>query len=155
MWKRFLKIVAIFGDQIYYLAALYEQQERTVEMIVDYSVIGKRIQRIRKQNRLSRSQLSSMVGISSGHLGHIETGSKSPSVEILICIAISLDVSVDALLVDLNLPKKGNTEMIELLKNCTPGEKDILEELIVAMKGSPRSLHLSKEVEVGTQLVPA
>jgi len=111
VWKRFLKIVAIFGDQIYYLAALYEQQERTIEMIVDYSVIGKRIQRIRKQNRLSRSQLSSMVGISSGHLGHIETGSKSPSVEILIRIAISLDVSVDALLVDLNLPKKGNTEI--------------------------------------------
>lgn len=103
-------------------------------MIVDYSVIGKRIRRIRKQKHLSRLQLSSMVGISSGHLGHIETGSKSPSVEILINIAFSLGVSVDELLADLNLPKRESPEMLELLQNSSPGEQILLAELIAAIK---------------------
>ncbi len=111
-------------------------------MIVDYSAIGKRIQIIRKQNKLSRIQLSSMVGISSGHLGHIETGSKSPSVEILIRIAISLNVSVNELLADLNLPQKGSPEMIELLRNCSLGEQAVIKELVLAMKPVLKKLNL-------------
>lgn len=111
-------------------------------MIVDYSVIGKRIQGIRKQKHLSRLQLSSRVGISPGHLGHIETGSKSPSVEILINIAFSLDVSVDELLVDLNLPKKDNTEMLELVRNCSPGEQAFIKDLIAALKPVVQKLEL-------------
>lgn len=113
-----------------------------LKMIVDYSVIGKRIQGIRKQKHLSRLQLSSMVGISPGHLGHIETGSKSPSVEILINIAFSLDVSVDELLVDLNLPKRDNTEMLELVRNCSPGEQALFKELIAAIKPVLQKLEL-------------
>ena len=112
-------------------------------MIIDYSVIGKRIRMIRKQNRLSRSQLSSMLGISTGHLGHIEAGSKRPTVEVLIRIAVCLDVSVDALLVDLDLPKNENT----VFKNCSPKEKEILEELIVAMKPVLQK-HISKTARV-------
>ena len=37
---------------------------------------------------------------------------------------------MDELLVDLDLPKNENT----VFKNCSPREKEILEELIVAMK---------------------
>ena len=112
-------------------------------MIIDYSVIGKRIRMIRKQNRLSRSQLSSMVGISTGHLGHIENGSKRPTVDVLIRTALSLNVSVDELLVDLDLPKNENT----VFKNCSPREKEILEELIVAMKPVLQK-HISKTAGV-------
>ena len=111
-------------------------------MIVDYSVIGKRIQKIRKQKHLSRLQLSAMVGISPGHLGHIETGSKSPSVEILVNIAFSLDVPVDELLVDLGLPKREGPEMSELLRNCSPIERSVLRELVAAIKPVLQKLDL-------------
>ena len=111
-------------------------------MIVDYSVIGKRIQRIRKQKHLSRLQLSAMAGISPGHLGHIETGSKSPSVEILINIAFSLEVSVDELLADLDLPKRESPEMLGLLSNCSPGEQAFFSELIAAIKPVLQKLDL-------------
>jgi transcriptional regulator with XRE-family HTH domain len=111
-------------------------------MIIDYSVIGKRIQRIRKEKHLSRLQLSAMVGISSGHLGHIETGSKSPSVEILVNIAFSLDVPVDELLVDLGLPKREGPEMSELLRNCSPIERSVLRELVAAIKPVLQKLDL-------------
>ena len=111
-------------------------------MIIDYSVIGKRIQRIRKQKHLSRLQLSAMVGISPGHLGHIETGSKSPSVEILINIAFSLDVSVDELLTDLDLPKKESPEMTGILSSCSPGEQAFIKELIAAIKPVLQKLDL-------------
>ena len=97
-------------------------------MIVDYSVIGKRIQKTRKQKHLSRLQLSAMVGISPGHLGHIEAGSKSPSVEILINIAFSLEVSVDELLADLGLPQKESPEMLGLLSSCSPGEQALYQK---------------------------
>ena len=103
-------------------------------MIVDYSVIGKRIQMIRKQKRLSR--------LHSGHLGNIESGSKCPSVEILIHIAFSLGVSVDELLMDLDLPRKENAEMARLLEDISPGEKRLLEQLIAAMKPVVRKLNL-------------
>ena len=111
-------------------------------MIIDYSVIGKQIQRIRKEKHLSRQQLSAMAGISSGHLGHIETGSKSPSVEILVNIAFSLDVPVDELLKDLDLPQKGGLEMSGLLENCSPGERSVLRELIAAIKPVLQKLDL-------------
>ena len=45
-----------------------------------------------------------------------------------------IDVSVDELLVDLNLPKRDNTEMLELVKNCSPGEQALFKELIAAIK---------------------
>ena len=111
-------------------------------MIIDYSVIGKCIQRILKEKHLSRLQLSAMVGIISGHLGHIEAGSKSPSVEILVNIAFSLDVPVDELLVDLGLPKREGPEMSELLRNCSPIERSVLRELVAAIKPVLQKLDL-------------
>lgn len=135
-------LVAITTNWIYYTYCLIRATGKETEMIVDYSVIGKRIQMIRKQKRLSRLHLASKVGISSGHLGNIESGSKCPSVEILIHIAFSLGVSVDELLMDLDLPRKENAEMARLLEDISPGEKRLLEQLIAAMKPVVRKLNL-------------
>ncbi len=52
-----------------------------------------------------------MIEVSEGHIGHIERGSRAPSVEILIHIAAALEVSIDELLVDLNYSHNDRTDI--------------------------------------------
>jgi len=56
--------------------------------------LGKRIQKFRKDLGISQEKFSEMVDISRTHLGHIEQGRKSPSLEVLERIAKKLRVKV-------------------------------------------------------------
>jgi len=108
-------------------------------MKIDFSIIGKRIQTTRKNKKISQEQLASMIGISESHISQIERGIKSPSVEILIGIAVALKVSVDELLNDLCYRRKDDIVFYELLQSCSSEEKAFFKELITYIK--PRLKH--------------
>lgn len=55
---------------------------------------GKRIQRLRKNKDLTQEELAETLRISRTHMGHIEQGRKSPSMELLEKIARVLKVQV-------------------------------------------------------------
>lgn len=61
-------------------------------------VLGKRIQKFRKVAGYSQDKLADMVKISRTHMGHIEQGRKSPSLEVLDKIARALKVNASELL---------------------------------------------------------
>lgn len=62
---------------------------------LDYSKMGQRIRRERKRCKWTQEELADKAGISLSFLGHIERGSRIPSVETLaqICRALHADMN--------------------------------------------------------------
>lgn len=60
--------------------------------------MGDRIKRARKEKHMTQEQLAETCNISVSFLGHIERGSRIPSIETLCSLCRALDVSADYLL---------------------------------------------------------
>lgn len=60
--------------------------------------LGKKIKRARKATDYSQEELADKVRISRTHMGHIEQGRRTPSLEVLEKIARALKVSIKDLL---------------------------------------------------------
>ena len=67
---------------------------------VDYVALGKRIKEKRIQSHLTQEQLGEMCDLSTAHIGHIERGTRIPSVDVLFQISQVLNVSIDYLIFD-------------------------------------------------------
>jgi len=63
----------------------------------DISLVGSRIRHLRKAKKFTQDYVSEISGISSGYLGQIERGEKTPSLNTLTNIAKSLDTTVESL----------------------------------------------------------
>ena len=68
-------------------------------MELDYTEIGKRIARRRKELGLRQSQVSELVGISDPYLSNIERAVSIPSTEVIMRLAAALDTTPDEFLV--------------------------------------------------------
>lgn len=83
---------------------------------MDYTEIGQRIRKYRKQMNFSQEELAEKIGISTTHMSHIETGSTKLSLPVLVELAKSLNVKTDSLL--FNQTCSDNAETIKLLKQA-------------------------------------
>ncbi len=81
--------------------------------------IGSKIIQLRKDNNLSQSQLANKIGVSRTIVGNYERGTNSPSVEILLKIANTFNVSVDFIIGESNLSSYDK----EILKRIEDIEK--------------------------------
>ena len=68
-----------------------------MEQELDYTAIGDRIRRYRELSRMTQEQLSELCSLSTGYIGHLERGTRSPSFETLARISQILRVSLDDL----------------------------------------------------------
>ena len=85
---------------------------------------------------ISQEELGDAVFVTGKHLSYIETGTKAPSLELLILLANALDATADDLLAD-HLTGSNTTlkeEVIDLLHDSTPAEKAILMDMLRHMK---------------------
>ena len=91
-----------------------------MEQELDYIAIGDRIRKYRELSRMTQEQLSESCSLSTGYIGHLERGTRSPSLETLVKISQILRVSLD----DLVFGKtERNNNMIKILA-LTLEEKD-------------------------------
>ena len=91
-----------------------------MEQELDYIAIGDRIRKYRELSRMTQEQLSESCSLSTGYIGHLERGTRSPSLETLVKISQILRVSLD----DLVFGKTEiNNNMIKILA-LTLEEKD-------------------------------
>jgi transcriptional regulator with XRE-family HTH domain len=67
---------------------------------IDYAAMGERIRRARESERLTQEQLAEICSLSVAHMGHIERGTRPPSLEAVVRISKSLSVGMDYLLTD-------------------------------------------------------
>ena len=97
-------------------------------MSLDYTVIGLRIKRYRMDRGLSQDELAEAIAVTSGYLSKLETGKKYPSLDILISIANTLEVTADDLLSDNLIRSSSNagSEVHRLLLDCNDNEMKML-----------------------------
>lgn len=103
---------------------------------MDYYAIGQRIRKFRKAKRLSQEELAELVGISTTHMSHIETGNTKLSLNVLVDIAAALNVLADDLLSETG-PTQINSAyqtIYDTLTTCTPQQVKIMSEIITAAK---------------------
>ena len=65
---------------------------------MDYKDLGNRVRTVRRQQSLTQEQLAEKVGISASFLGHIERGTRVASLETLVAICNTLNVTPEYLL---------------------------------------------------------
>lgn len=92
---------------------------------MDYKKLGERIRKERLSLGITQEVLSEKAGISVSFLGQIERGERKPSLETVINIANSLQVTVDFLLTDsYQAAPRSLADELAFLVRETP-EKDI------------------------------
>ena len=85
-------------------------------MTLDYSLIGKRIARRRKQLGLKQSEVEERAGIGDKYLSNIERAISIPSTEVIMRLAIALETTPDEFLVGaVRPPEEGWQDVAELL----------------------------------------
>ena len=62
-----------------------------------YMTLGERIKYARNQKEMTQDELGKLIGISRSFVNHLETDRKKPSLETLIKLAKTLEVSLDFL----------------------------------------------------------
>ena len=67
-------------------------------MSMDYKDLGKRIRSVRRKLSLTQEELAEKTGISASFIGHIERGTRVASLETLVLICNTLNVSPQYLL---------------------------------------------------------
>lgn len=105
-------------------------------MGLDNKKTGQNIKFYRNKKGLSQEELGEIVFASSTHISYLETGAKTPSLELLVLIANALDVSADDLLVGSlkNTSSSVGKEIHELLQKCSHDEEEILTRILFFMK---------------------
>lgn len=79
--------------------------------MTDYEALGKRIRRKRQELGLTQQQMAEKTNLSPSFYGHIERGTRVPSLDTMIIIANELHTGVDLLVRDsltINVPVERN-----------------------------------------------
>ena len=105
-------------------------------MALNYHLLGKKIQQLRNERKISQIRFSEMIETSSTFVSCIERGIKGPSLETLILIADALDASLDTLLAESREhPQNGHvTEITALLKDCSTYERYVMLQNLKELK---------------------
>lgn len=118
---------------------LMDVKDELVE--IDYAKIGKRIQKVRKQRKLTQADLAATCDCTSNHLSAIENGVNKPSLELMMRISFALGKSIDYFLMDspYAYPKyKIDNEISVKLNRCTSQMlcvvNDVLDSLLSNIK---------------------
>ncbi len=103
--------------------------------MIDYAVIGKRIQLSRQNKGITQEKLAERAGISVVYLSKIENGRVYPTLETLSNLCTELDTELSAILSNTEVARKdyANDRVLELFNACSirvkPIELSLLEEL--------------------------
>jgi len=102
---------------------------------MDFMKMGKRIKEERVKNKITQEHLAEMAGLSSHHISHIETGTTKPSIESLINICNSLNVTPDYVLFDsiYNSKEYLKDELATLLKGASTENIQLIIRLAKAV----------------------
>ena len=105
-------------------------------MRINYALIGKRVRETRKQQKISQERLAELTNVSVGYISHIETARKKASLSTLIRIANALGITVDELLNGNQIynPNDYQTDIDQIMDDCSLLEKRMIYELVCAMK---------------------
>lgn len=93
---------------------------------MNYEALGHRIRLQRKSCKLTQGELAGAIGLSTSFLGHVERGTRKASLETIIAVASSLNITPNELLQDsFDIPDRVPPQV----KNCTDEMRLLLERI--------------------------
>ena len=100
-------------------------------MELDYSEIGKRIARRRKELGLKQTEVCERAGINDKYLSCIERATSIPSLEVVMRIALALDTTPDEFLVgSVRYENDKWRDVAEMLRNMPPKKLDLAQRFL-------------------------
>ena len=91
--------------------------------------VGRRIENLRHDRKLTQAQLGRIVGVSGQYVGKIEKGLNKPSVELIDAICRATGVSIDYILFGVSNPYNNVALLMELSPEQLEIGFDILKRL--------------------------
>lgn len=94
-------------------------------MELNYTLIGMRIKKIRRSQKMTQERLSEMSGISPQHLSQIESAKTKLSLPTLVNICNSLNVTTDNVLCDVlsaDISEQLSSDIAEVFDGCSADE---------------------------------
>jgi len=109
-------------------------------MDLNYSAIGIRIRRIRKEHGLTQQALAELSDQEPSNISHIERGATKLSLQTIVNIANVLGVTTDDLLCDSLIAASSAFERAasDILADCTHREMIIITETMRSLKQNLR-----------------
>lgn len=100
-------------------------------MEIDYSEIGKRIARRRKELGLKQAEVCERAGINDKYLSCIERATSIPSLDVVMRLALALDTTPDEFLTG-SVRYEGDQwrDVAELLRNMTPTKLELSKSFL-------------------------
>lgn len=113
---------------------------RARKAAIDYLAMGQRIQKIRRQKGITQQELADSLGVSFQYMSAIENGKGELSLELLVAVANRLGVTTDDLLGTAvsAAPMPMDPDVVALLKDCTPEERELMLSVARAAKEAVR-----------------
>ncbi len=93
---------------------------------MDYEALGKCIRKKRIAHKWTQAQLATALNLSTSFMGHIERGTRKASMETVVSIANTLQVSLESLLADSLIPLPESDEYDPL----NPRQRRALREIV-------------------------
>ena len=101
-------------------------------MELDYSEIGKRIARRRKELGLRQVQVCEKAGINDKYLSCIERATSIPSLEVVMKLALALDTTPDEFLMGtVRYEDEAWRDVAELLRNMPTGQLPLAKSFLL------------------------
>ena len=109
-------------------------------MSIDIKLIGKRIKRKRKTLHITQADLAAACDICDTYLSYIESGIKTPSLEVIDKLASALGITVADLLGGKQTSRSESycTKITEMLEKCTPEEQRLIYTMMCTFLDSLR-----------------
>lgn len=100
-------------------------------MAIDYSVIGQRIKKARKENELTQEQLAEKMDVSIAFLSRIERGSSQINLKRLNQICEILGITEGEILngASSNSSKYLDSEFADLLESCSSDKQKLIYDI--------------------------
>lgn len=107
-------------------------------MAIDYSVIGERLKKARKEKKLTQEDLAEKLDVSIAFLSRIERGSSQINLKRLTQICEILGISEGDILngVSSKSTKYLDSEFADLLKNCSSEKQKLIYDIAKVISGN-------------------
>lgn len=109
-----------------------------------YESIGRNIRKYRTEHKLKQDELAEKAGLSSNYIGMVERGEKIPSLESLINILNSLEISADMVLCDV-LSSGYRTKNSLLLEQIATLSKEDQRTVYAVIESLVANLRISRK----------
>ena len=96
---------------------------------MDWIKLGRNVKYARARKGYTQAEVAELTGYSVQHLSHIENGTTKMSIDFMIALANTLEVSLDELTVH-----KINDGYASILDGCSFEEKELISKIAIVIK---------------------